>query len=97
MKPSFVAAQATLAGDEGTLTARVATHLGLASSRDVGLVHRLDRETSGITVFGKTPEATAALAAAFRDGKAHKRYLAIASGIDPGQAVAVNDLQARTE
>lgn len=42
-----------------------------------GLVHRLDRETSGVTVFGKTPEATRALAEEFREGRAQKRYLAI--------------------
>lgn len=42
-----------------------------------GLVHRLDRETSGVTVFGKTPEATRALAAEFREGRAQKRYVAV--------------------
>lgn len=53
--------------------------LDLASAlvdRPVGLVHRLDRETSGVTVFGMTREATSALAAAFREGTAKKRYLA---------------------
>jgi 23S rRNA pseudouridine1911/1915/1917 synthase len=79
-KPPFVAAQATLASDANSLTAQVAAHLGLARPTDVGLVHRLDRETSGVTVFGKTKEATATLAAAFRDGHIHKRYLAIACG-----------------
>ncbi len=42
-----------------------------------GLVHRLDRETSGVTIFGKTPEATRALAEEFREGRAKKRYLAV--------------------
>ncbi len=42
-----------------------------------GLVHRLDRETSGVTIFGKTPEATSALAEEFREGRAKKRYLAV--------------------
>ena len=36
--------------------------------KDVGLVHRLDRETSGVTVFGKTKHATAVLSAAFSLG-----------------------------
>jgi 23S rRNA pseudouridine1911/1915/1917 synthase len=44
--------------------------------RPAGLVHRLDRETSGVTVFGKTAAATTTLAAQFREGHAHKRYLA---------------------
>ena len=50
--------------------------------RQAGLVHRLDRETSGVTIFGKTPRATSRLAAAFRDGRAKKEYLAVtASGL----------------
>ena len=48
--------------------------------RPAGLVHRLDKETSGAMVFGKTKEGTGALAAAFREGTAKKRYLAVASG-----------------
>jgi 23S rRNA pseudouridine1911/1915/1917 synthase len=84
-KPAFVAAQATLAGDEGTLTAQVAEHLGLARASDVGLVHRLDRETSGVTLFGKTKTSTAKLAEAFREGRVRKRYLAIATGPLPAE------------
>jgi len=75
-KPPFVAAQSTLGSDRGNLLALVEAHLG----RSAGLVHRLDFETSGVTVFGKTRDATRALAAAFREGTAHKRYLALAVG-----------------
>ncbi len=50
--------------------------------RQAGLVHRLDRETSGVTIFGKTPRSTSKLAAAFREGRAQKEYLAVtASGL----------------
>ena len=79
-KPAGTAAQATLATDRDTLTWRVAEYLGLGSDRRVGLVHRLDRETSGVTVFGKTPRAVTTLARAFREGTVHKRYLAVACG-----------------
>lgn len=48
--------------------------------RPAGLVHRLDKETSGVMVFGKTPEGTRQLAKAFREGTAKKRYVAVASG-----------------
>ena len=41
------------------------------------LVHRLDRETSGVTVFARTKAAAAALAEAFRAGAAEKTYLAL--------------------
>lgn len=50
--------------------------------KQAGLVHRLDRETSGVTIFGKTPRATSRLAEAFREGRAKKEYLAVtASGL----------------
>ena len=87
VKPAFVPAQATLAGDSGALTTSVAAHLGLTSASEVGLVHRLDRETSGLTLFGKTDAATAALAEAFRSGTVRKRYLAVAAGPLPSEGV----------
>ena len=80
-KPVGVPAQATLASDRGDLVALVSAHVG----REVGLVHRLDLETSGVTVFAKTKPATTALAAAFREGTAHKRYLAVAVGPLPAE------------
>ena len=72
-KPAGMTAQPTEGRVGDSLVDRVGEHL----KRPAGLVHRLDRETSGVTVFGKTPEATSALAAEFRDGRARKRYLAV--------------------
>ncbi len=71
-KPAGVAAQPTEGRVGGSLVDLVSAKLG----RPAGLVHRLDRETSGVTVFGKTAEATSALAAEFREGGARKRYVA---------------------
>ena len=45
-----------------------------------GIVHRLDKETSGVIVVAKTVEAHARLAAAFKDRDTRKSYLAIAAG-----------------
>jgi 23S rRNA pseudouridine1911/1915/1917 synthase len=78
-KPAGTTAQPTPAHTEASLLDRASVHLG----RPAGLVHRLDRETSGVTVFGKTSEATSALAAQFRDGTAQKRYLAVVTGSLP--------------
>lgn len=72
-KPAGVPSQPTLTTDRGTLPELVAALLGAP----VTLVHRLDRETSGVTVFARTPAAAAALAAAFRDGAPEKTYLAL--------------------
>ncbi|MDV6376588.1 RluA family pseudouridine synthase [Deinococcus arenicola] len=45
-----------------------------------GIVHRLDKDTSGVIVVAKTVEAHAKLAAAFKDRDTRKSYLAIAAG-----------------
>ena len=72
-KPPGVPAQPTLTTDAGTLPELVAALLG----SPVTLVHRLDRETSGVTVFARTKAAAAALSEAFRTGGPAKTYLAL--------------------
>lgn len=50
------------------------------------LVHRLDRDTSGVLVLGKSPQAAAQLAGAFAKRRAQKIYWAIVSGFPkPGE------------
>ena len=49
--------------------------------------HRLDRDTSGIVVFGKTPAAQRTLAAAFHDRTTIKRYLGVVYGKMPPEGV----------
>jgi 23S rRNA pseudouridine1911/1915/1917 synthase len=72
-KPAGVPAQPTLTTDRGTLPLLVAALLG----DEVTLVHRLDRETSGVTVLARTRAAAAALSEAFREGGPEKTYLAL--------------------
>jgi 23S rRNA pseudouridine955/2504/2580 synthase len=45
------------------------------------LVHRLDKDTSGVVIVGKGPKATAKLAKAFQSHKTKKTYWAIALGV----------------
>ncbi len=45
-----------------------------------GIVHRLDKDTSGVIITAKNPEAQEFLSAQFRDKTAQKRYLAVAKG-----------------
>ena len=76
-KPSGLAVQG------GTKTTRHVDRLlsawgeGLERPR---LVHRLDRDTSGVLVLGKTPAAAARLAGAFARRRAEKTYWAIVFG-----------------
>lgn len=55
-------------------------------------VHRLDRETSGLTVLARTPDAAAALSAEIREGDFHKEYLAVLSGIPDTPEGTLTDL-----
>jgi 23S rRNA pseudouridine955/2504/2580 synthase len=55
------------------------------------LVHRLDRDTSGVLVLGKTPGAAAKLAGAFAKRRTEKHYWALVAGL-PKPAEGVLDL-----
>ncbi len=56
-----------------------------------GIVHRLDRDTSGVLIAAKDPETKRLLQKQFQDRKAHKTYLAILRGT-PKEWAATLDL-----
>ncbi|MDC1509019.1 pseudouridine synthase [Saprospiraceae bacterium] len=47
---------------------------------EIFVVHRIDRETSGLIMFAKNSEAHKELSEAFGERKIHKTYLAIVQG-----------------
>ena len=49
--------------------------------RRLFIVHRLDREASGLVVFAKDADTHRALCAGFRGRSIHKTYLALVEGI----------------
>jgi 23S rRNA pseudouridine1911/1915/1917 synthase len=51
-----------------------------AGRPNLGVVHRLDKETTGLLVFTRTWLAKQSLSAQFRRHSVHRRYLAIAHG-----------------
>lgn len=55
----------------------------------VHVVHRLDRETSGVLVFAKRREVAASLMGCFANRRVRKRYVAVVRG-DPGPAGVVS-------
>lgn len=61
------------------------------TSNRPGIVHRLDRDTSGTIICAKDSEAKTLLQKQFQDRKAHKTYLAIVRGT-PKQLSATLDL-----
>ncbi|MES3014877.1 MAG: RluA family pseudouridine synthase [Pseudomonadota bacterium] len=62
------------------LNALLAHHRAAASLARAGIVHRLDKETSGLMVVAKTLPALTALSRAIAAREVHREYLAIAHG-----------------
>jgi 23S rRNA pseudouridine1911/1915/1917 synthase len=52
-----------------------------ASFARAGIVHRLDKDTSGVIIAAKDAEAQAFLAAQFKDRSTRKEYLAVTRGV----------------
>jgi len=52
----------------------------------VGVVHRLDRDTSGALAFALTPAAREGLRALFRSHRIERRYVALVEGRPRGEA-----------
>jgi RluA family pseudouridine synthase len=72
-------------GDIGEpVTAELARRLGFKPF----VVHRLDREASGLTVFAKDADAHRELCAQFEGRRARKTYLAAVSGRLAGEGLA---------
>ncbi len=94
-KPAGVATQPTPARFQGTLYAAVQKFLGLKSETGLGMVQRLDRDTSGVLVFSIHPKAHRPLTTAFRDHQVDKRYLALVEGAPPQAAGEFRSLLAR--
>jgi 23S rRNA pseudouridine1911/1915/1917 synthase len=63
------------------LNAVLAHHRGAAELPRAGIVHRLDKDTSGLMVVGKTLPALTALVRAMAVREIHRRYRAIAHGV----------------
>lgn len=55
-------------------------HIDLENLNRIGLVHRIDKDTSGLVVIGKTEAAMAKLAAQFKKHTVHRRYIALVWG-----------------
>lgn len=76
LKPPGLLSQGTLSGDHASLLRQVEVRLG----RPAFLVHRLDREVSGVMLVAHDPGAAAELSALFREGRIVKRYRAEVTG-----------------
>jgi 23S rRNA pseudouridine1911/1915/1917 synthase len=76
-KPAGLPMHPTARYHAKTLTAQLDERYGKGNAAPA---HRLDRETSGLVICGRTLEATQRLNRAFHDGKVAKEYLAVVEG-----------------
>jgi 23S rRNA pseudouridine1911/1915/1917 synthase len=65
------------------LLARYPEIAGVGGPGRPGIVHRLDRETTGVLVVARTAAAYRSLSAAFAERRIAKRYLAVVHGSPP--------------
>jgi 23S rRNA pseudouridine1911/1915/1917 synthase len=66
--------------DEPSLFDQIKNHLRSHRKREPLVVHRIDRDTSGIVLFAKTVEAQRKLKSQFERRKAERIYLAVVHG-----------------
>jgi 23S rRNA pseudouridine1911/1915/1917 synthase len=80
---------------EGTLASALAHHFGTLSGRGgptrPGIVHRLDRDTSGVIVVAKNDQVHDALSAQFKSREVEKEYLAIVVGAPDRDRDVINE------
>lgn len=80
-KPAGLVVHPAAGNWSGTLlNALLSHHRGAANLPRAGIVHRLDKDTSGLMVVGKTLMAVTALTRAIAARDVHREYLAIAQG-----------------
>jgi tRNA pseudouridine32 synthase/23S rRNA pseudouridine746 synthase/23S rRNA pseudouridine1911/1915/1917 synthase len=81
-KPAGLLAQPDHTGDPDVLTLAKERLRDQSETSDpfLGLVHRLDRPTSGLMVLARTSDAARKLSAQFRERTISKQYLAVVEG-----------------
>jgi 23S rRNA pseudouridine1911/1915/1917 synthase len=79
-KPAGLVVHPAYRHPNGTLTDAVFTYADRCGMPRPWLLHRLDRETSGVVLFARTEEARRNLVRQFEQRRIVKRYLAIISG-----------------
>lgn len=88
-KPAGMVVHPAPGSPNGTLVNALLAHCGdtlsgIGGERRPGIVHRIDKDTSGLLVAAKSDRAHHGLAAQFESHTAQRRYLALAYGvIDP--------------
>jgi 23S rRNA pseudouridine1911/1915/1917 synthase len=101
-KPAGMIVHPGAGKDSGTMVAALLHHFGGSEGLSTtggplrpGIVHRLDKETSGAMVIARTDLAHSKLVDAFRDRLVSKTYVALLHGVIKGESGTIELLVAR--
>ena len=88
-KPAGLVVHPAAGNLDGTMVNALLHHCagrlsGIGGVARPGIVHRIDKDTSGLLVVAKSDRAHHGLAAQFEAHTAHRRYLALAHGVIDG-------------
>lgn len=84
-KPAGMVAHPAAGNHQGTLVNALLHHCKeLESLPRAGLIHRLDKETTGLLIIGKTLEAYTYLVKKMQERQIKREYIAIVNGLPPG-------------
>jgi 23S rRNA pseudouridine1911/1915/1917 synthase len=84
-KPAGLVVHPAAGNETGTLVNALLHHCtdlaGIGGEKRPGIVHRLDKETSGVLVVAKNEKAMVSLSAQFKAHETEKEYLALVRGV----------------
>ncbi len=85
-KPAGMVVHPAPGSPSGTLVNALLAHCGdtlsgIGGQRRPGIVHRIDKDTTGLLVVAKSDRAHHGLAAQFEDHSVNRRYLAVVHGV----------------
>jgi len=105
-KPAGMVVHPAAGNQDGTLVNALLHHCakgghsslsGIGGVARPGIVHRIDKDTSGLLVVAKSDAAHEGLAKQFKDHSIHRRYLAIVRGLPAPPAGTIDTWIGRSE
>jgi len=98
-KPQGMVVHPAHGNQDGTLVNAILYHIqdlsGINGELRPGIVHRLDKNTSGLIIIAKNDIAHRSLAEQFKERTCEKKYLALAEGVFPQKHYLIETLIAR--
>jgi 23S rRNA pseudouridine1911/1915/1917 synthase len=100
-KPVGLVVHPAAGNADGTLVNAILHHCGgslsgIGGVTRPGIVHRIDKDTSGLLVVAKTDKAHEGLGAQFKEHSVIRRYAAIVSGVPAPPASTINQWMGRS-